>query len=82
MADIAILVDGTSVNSGQLHLSCTAYVSDSPNIIGFGVDISWNAVPSTINAAIKTAAIAAAADAGSTVGALDTKTLFGAAVGL
>lgn len=36
----------------------------------------------TVNDAIKTAGIAAAATAGITVGALDTKTLIGAAVAL
>jgi len=87
MAHIAIFVSAISVNDKQLHVDGIAndgiaYVSDLDHIIGWGADIDFTDLTANINQAIKDAAIAAALDAGSTVSALDKKTVYGAAIGL
>lgn len=87
MADLAIIVLGVA-NASDF----ASFEVDGNAIVGNGVTgtfltwttppVSYNALAATINAAIKDAAITAAAAAGFSVGALDKKTLFGGAVGL
>lgn len=60
---------------------CSGMTSDDPSL-SWNVQVSPESLAATINDAIKTVAIAVAAAAGITVGALDKKTLIGGAVGL
>jgi hypothetical protein len=87
MADIVIIVQsiGATDNGDQLAFSCSARCSTMDvydATLTFDALASPSALPTTINAAIKAAGVAAAGDAGFTVGLLDSKTLVGAAVGL
>lgn len=87
MADIVIFVfDIGAVASGDdVQYSggarCSGMTSTDPTIEWL-TSVDPGALAATVNAAIKDAAIAAAADAGFTVGALDKKTLLAGAVGL
>jgi len=87
MADIVILVHGNGPAgsgdnirySGSCRLSGMTPESEG---VTWSVDVPPGALASTINTAIKDAAVAAAEAAEYTVGALDKKTLIGGAVGL
>ncbi len=83
MSHIAIYIDQIRTESGNLRLDGHAVLSDvgSPDI-SWNTAISFTALSSTINAAVRDAAVDAAAVAGYTVGVLDKKTLFTGAVGL
>lgn len=88
MADVVIKitdVGGSSEEAGVVYTGvafCTGMDGNDSGIT-FQTDLLEHGVlASTVNAAIKDAAIAAAAVAGYTVGALDKKTLLGGAVGL
>lgn len=76
---------GTFVTSGTIAVSGHAIAED---MVGDDVPITWgtsvsqDTPPSTINEAIKDAIIAAAVEAGYTVGPSDRKTLFGGGIAL
>jgi len=82
MADILIFYQDRNIVEGEIVLSGTAYASPDSGSIPWETTVSRGDLAATINAAMKTAAIAAADVAGYTVGALDKKTLLGGAVGL
>lgn len=83
MSHIAIYIDQIRTESGNLRLDGHAVLNDAESSqISWNTAISFTALSSTINAAVRDAAVDAAAVAGYTVGALDKKTLFTGAVGL
>jgi hypothetical protein len=83
MADLSMLVSGIEPGpSNNVRLNIVAFASPDSGTLTFNVDVAFNALATTVNDAIKDAGIAAADDAGYTVGALDKKTLFGGALGL
>lgn len=84
MAHIAIyttsMVRPTPTDTG-FRISGTAKVEGSSSLIEWAsAEISWTATAATVNTAIEDAAVAAAADAGFTVGGGDTKRIIGGAV--
>jgi hypothetical protein len=87
MADIVIVVTGIGANDAGSDVLYTGYARTSDMTSADG-SVTWyssnpaDTLVATVNANIKAAAMAAAADAGITVGALDKKTLVGAVVGL
>lgn len=87
MADILILVCGyqSAQEGDDIRITgvarCTGMGLADPEIEWFA-EVSPGALAATINAAIKAAAIDAAAVREYTVGALDKKTLLAGAVGL
>lgn len=81
MPHLHIVAD--SINPGtSVIIGGSAVVEGHDDTLMWSVSVAWDALEATINTAIKDAAIAAAAAAGFTVGALDKKTLYGGAVGL
>jgi len=88
MSDIVIHIqsigayDNVSTNVFYTGIArCTGMTSDNASI-NWNVQVAPGALAATVNTAIRDAAITAVGDAGYTVGALDKKTLIGAAVGL
>lgn len=84
MAHIAIystsMVRPTPADTGY-RISGTANVEGSGSLIEWATaEISRTATPEAVNTAIEDAAVAAAADAGFTVGGGDTKRIIGGAV--
>lgn len=89
MADIVIFVSGYSANSettDDLEYSgtcrCSGMDATDDSITWATAAVAVGALATTVNTAIKDAAIAAAGVAGYTVGGLDKKTLLGGAIGL
>lgn len=84
MADIVIFVKsmGQGPNSGVLRIRGIAHSDGARDSFEWIADVAINAAAAVVNSAIKDAAVATAAQAGVTVGALDAKTLFGGAVTL
>ena len=87
MAHIVMFISNIGADdtgSGVLYggYSRLSTMTSADASINFWVNQDANELAATVNAAIKTAAIDAATAAGYTVGALDKRTLIGAAVGL
>lgn len=83
MAHIAIFVGSIGAGeNGTLFMSGDARLSTDGGTVSWSTEVAYNALASTIDDAIKSAAIAAAEAANYTVGALDKKLLFAGAVGL
>lgn len=87
MADIVILVRGLgAVDEGDdVAYSCIARCSGMNNQVAsieFEATAAQGALATTVNTAIKNAAVTAAGVAGYTVGALDKKMILGGAVGV
>ena len=85
MAHMVAIIGSTGCADGELFISGEARTSDmaeSAQAVAFDLTVGYGDLASNINSAIKDAAVAACGTAGHTVGALDKKTLLGAAVGL
>lgn len=86
MADIVILITGMSMTEGgdvaySGQALCDGMTSaDTP--IEWGAEVAPGALAAALNDAVKAAAIAAAEVREYTIGALDKKTLLGAAIDL
>lgn len=87
MAHISIVCGNFSAgdSAGEQRIGGFARTSDmdpSAGNISWEADVQMTALAATINESIKDAAIAAAQDAGHTIGTLDKKTIYGGGVGL
>ena len=79
MADIAVLVAALTVNGSNLEVLSMCCCEGIEPFGVYGV-VPLDSTPTTINAALMTAAIAGAAARNVIVGALDKKTIYGGAV--
>jgi hypothetical protein len=82
MADVIIYVNGIDAGeqASDINYHGVAFCENDP--FSWAIDIPTNALAATVNATIKSVVIAGAEGHGHTVGALDKKTIVGAAVGL
>lgn len=76
---VIFLHDAFTVN-GTLRMTGVAFVGPTGTQVVWAADTSSGSPTSTVNAAVRDAAIAAAAAAGFTVGPADQKTLIAGAV--
>lgn len=84
MADICVFPGTIRVEGGILHIVGEARTSADTidQALSWGVSIPWSSTPLTMNQACLDAAIAAAAEVGIIVGALDNKLMVAGAVAL
>lgn len=84
MANIVIIVDRIEYGptAGTVRIRGKAVADGRGKSVHWIADVALGAVPSTQSAAIQDAAVAALEQVGVTVGAMDTKTLYGGAVSL
>ncbi len=79
---LIIIPTDLSHGSSSVFITFKAFAQPDSGALSGVAEVAWNALAAEVNAAIKDAAVQAAANAGYTVGALDKKTLIGGAVGL
>jgi hypothetical protein len=82
MAAAVIIIAQAIPEGGQVNVMCSLLVSPDEPAITFSALIDYDATPAVMNAAIKAAAIAAAAAEGVTIGDPEAITITGAAAGL
>ena len=83
MSHIAIYTTDVTLSGASLRLGGYALVDTAgSSSVKWNTTVALSALSATMNAAIRDAAVAAAAVAGYTVGALDNKTIISGAMGV
>lgn len=82
MSDIAILVNHVEAAGDAAVVLGFVTVRGQAGVVNFSAPVPYDGLSQTQNNLIRDAAIAAVIAAGHAVGELDTKTIYGGAVGL